>query len=197
MRDGSALVPQAVLVAAGGGGLGSTAAAVDDERQHGKAYNESRAPSTGMAFGSAGAESAGPGGGWRTANVTERAGLSLEQGGLGGRGCKNSSSGKGDGGFGGGGGGCAAGGGGGGWAGGNAWSERSLAGEGGVSAVLAGALTKASPAAHEGAGQILVIPGVLGCDCAYRCIALNVRRSLVQCICPPGWRVNGNKCMRE
>lgn len=104
-------------MAAGGGGLGNIGQdrhRVDDEQQHGHGVNKSRAPTAGVGFGS---RPAGPGGGWLASNVSEQAGLSLLQGAHGGRSCKNSSSGKGDGGFGGGGGGCAAGGGGGGYSG--------------------------------------------------------------------------------
>ncbi|XP_052121740.1 ALK tyrosine kinase receptor isoform X1 [Frankliniella occidentalis] len=51
--------------------------------------------------------------------------------------------------------------------------------------------------AHDGPGEVIIIPGIKGCDCQYHCAALNAKRSLVQCVCPPGERVNGNTCKPE
>ncbi|KAF5298515.1 hypothetical protein FQR65_LT00057 [Abscondita terminalis] len=192
-----------LAVAAGGGGLG-LGRFIDNGDQHGQAINMSRPPVTGQMYGP---KSAGAGGGLemfqgKIAYGHEALmGLPLTQGGIGGRACYDSTDGRGDGGFGGGGGGCTAGGGGGGYAGGNAWSTNSTNGEGGYSFLdpsrTIASLSEARSGYHAGPGSVLIIPGIPGCGCNYRCLALDARRSQVACICPKDWKldVDGKTCI--
>ncbi|GLG92593.1 Tyrosine-protein kinase receptor [Gryllus bimaculatus] len=62
-------------------------------------------------------------------------------------------------------------------------------GEGGLSYVGQGFLGDASAAAHEGPGEVLIVPAVAGCRCDYRCVALDEYRSITQCICPERWKL--------
>lgn len=127
-------------------------------------------------------------------------GQGLLGGGRGGKACYNSKNGRGDGGFGGGGGGCTAGGGGGGYAGGNG-GRNTTNGGGGYSYIDSqrplAVFSEAMSGYHAGPGQIMIIPGVPGCDCDYRCVALDPRRAQVSCVCPQGWKVapNGKTCL--
>lgn len=124
-------------------------------------------------------------------------------GGIGGKACYNSTDERGDGGFGGGGGGCRNGGGGGGYAGGNASSTNSTNGEGGYSyfdrSKTISNLTEVLPGYNSGAGYVLIIPSIHGCDCDYRCVALDARKSEISCICPRNWKLDEDKktCIRE
>lgn len=43
------------------------------------------------------------------------------------------------------------------------------------------------PGGGSGPGEAFIIPAITGCDCQYRCIALDTIRSSVLCICPSGW----------
>lgn len=156
-------------------------------------------------------------------------GASLLSGGRGGKACYESTDGKGNGGFGGGGGGCISGGGGGGYAGrifflykkcflllnkilmwiytvsgGNAlYNPNTTNGEGGYSfidpSLTIPRFSMARSGQHAGAGMVIIIPAVDGCDCDYRCLAMDVRRSQVTCICPKGWIVgeNDKSCIRK
>lgn len=107
---------------------------------------------------------------------------------------------SGDGGFGGGGGGCTSGGGGGGYAGGNAALNRNDNGEGGFSFLdsryVVPNLSEALAAYHAGPGYVLIIPAIPGCGCDYRCLALDIRRSQVKCICSSDWKLgdDGKSC---
>lgn len=127
-------------------------------------------------------------------------GASLLVGGVGGLACYESKDGQGNGGFGGGGGGCIAGGGGGGYAGGNAWGTNSTNGEGGYSFLdpsqTIPRFSVARSGQHAGPGMVILIPATPGCGCDYRCIALDMRRASVTCICPKGWELdsNGKNC---
>lgn len=159
-----------LAIAAGGGGLGSDPF-VDTGNQHGRAT---------------------------LANLQLK-GLSFFEGPEGGKACHA----HGDGGFGGGGGGCVAGGGGGGYMGGNTLSTNSTHGEGGYSFFNSNrtisTFSTAWPGNHTGAGSVIAIPAVRGCGCKYRCLALNVRRSQVACICPKDKTldVDGKSCIPD
>ncbi|XP_025832818.1 ALK tyrosine kinase receptor [Agrilus planipennis] len=192
--------PVALAVAGGGGGLGL--GAFDDKGwQHGQAINMSRLPVTGQMYGPG---SAGAGGGWDmfygevAYDHQRRMGQAFLRGGVGGEACYNSSDGSGDGGFGGGGGGCTAGGGGGGYAGGNA---REKHGEGGFSFINSNrtilSFSEARSGYHAGPGSVLIVPAIPGCECDYRCLALDYSRSKVTCICPTNWKLdsNGKSCL--
>lgn len=50
---------------------------------------------------------------------------------------------------------------------------------------------------HAGPGMVIIIPAVEGCECDYRCLAMDVHRSQVVCICPKGWMLgqNGKSCI--
>lgn len=50
-----------------------------------------------------------------------------------------------------------------------------------------------------GPGYVLIIPAVPGCDCDYRCLALDESRSEVTCVCPANWKldIDGKTCRRE
>lgn len=50
-----------------------------------------------------------------------------------------------------------------------------------------------------GPGYVLIIPAVPGCDCDYRCLALDESRSQVACVCPSNWRLDsdGKSCKRK
>ncbi|XP_018579561.1 ALK tyrosine kinase receptor isoform X2 [Anoplophora glabripennis] len=186
-----------LAVAGGGGGLGLGRFSVDSVRQHGQGVNISRPPLPGKMYG---AKSAGAGGGWSVfPGLLELAimGSSLQAGGAGGKACYESTDNRGDGGFGGGGGGCRYGGGGGGFAGGNAPFVNSTNGEGGYSylnpskALLE--LSNVEPGVNAGPGYVLIIPSIDGCECDYRCLALDARRSQVTCICPQRWKLGDDK----
>ncbi|CAH1397166.1 unnamed protein product [Nezara viridula] len=120
----------------------------------------------------------GAGGGWFRSNHTndEKTGYALAQGGYGGKACYNSTDSQmGAGGFGGGG-------------GGGAWSQKGDYGEGGYSWIQDGMLQDiVSGGSESGPGEAYIIPAITGCDCQYRCIALDTIRSSVLCICPSGW----------
>ncbi|XP_054281784.1 leukocyte tyrosine kinase receptor isoform X2 [Macrosteles quadrilineatus] len=183
-----------LLVGAGGGGL-SHGPSTDDGTQHGHEPDQHGRNQTGDAFGEA---PAGAGGGWLPGNYTYRdaTGLALTQGGSGGTGCVAVF--LGHGGFGGGGGGCTAGGGGGGYAGGRAWSDKGRNGEGGYSYIgTNGTLGHVVKGSSLGDGKVFIIPAVVGCDCEYRCVALDAHRSATMCICPTGWVLhkNGTSCI--
>ncbi|XKL67743.1 hypothetical protein PGB90_003234 [Kerria lacca] len=115
-------------------------------------------------------------------------GMSLLEGGVGGKSCYSSTdSMKGTGGFGGGGGGCVAGGGGGGFTGGRAWTESSVNGEGGWSIYTERSQYQdVKPGVHYGAGSVLIIPSVSGCGCSFKCAAMDEARTTVKCICRSG-----------
>lgn len=127
-------------------------------------------------------------------------GRSFLDGATGGRACYNSTDNRGDGGYGGGGGGCSYGGGGGGYVGGDALSANTTNGEGGYSFIdptrVIPKLSEAHSGYNAGAGFVLIIPAIPGCDCNYRCVALDSRRSQTVCICPDNWRLDsdGKSC---
>ncbi|KAJ8931560.1 hypothetical protein NQ314_015507, partial [Rhamnusium bicolor] len=183
-------------IAGGGGGLGLGRFSVDNVKQHGQAINMSRPPFTGRMYS---AKSAGAGGGWSMypglleAGHKQMMGSSLQAGGIGGKACYNSTDQRGDGGFGGGGGGCRYGGGGGGYSGGDAPSINTTNGEGGYSYLdpskAVPNLSEAHSGYNAGPGYVLIIPAIDGCECDYRCIALDAKRSEVTCICPKSWRL--------
>nr|XP_014279310.1 ALK tyrosine kinase receptor [Halyomorpha halys] len=180
-----------LIVAAGGGGLAHKSSHSNNHHkdfiQHGHGMNKTLIPTSGDQHG---AQSAGAGGGWFRSNSTnnEKTGYALAQGGYGGKACYNSTGSlMGAGGFGGGGGGCTAGGGGGGYTGGRAWSQKGDYGEGGYSWIQDGMLQDILPGGASGPGEAYIIPAISGCDCQYRCIALDTIRSSVLCICPSGW----------
>ncbi|XP_045462043.1 ALK tyrosine kinase receptor isoform X2 [Harmonia axyridis] len=190
-----------IAVAAGGGGLG-LGRFIDNGNLHGQAINISKDPVPGRMFGK---ESSGAGGGWRGEFGLEVPvmGKSLLEGGLGGRACYNSTDHRGDGGFGGGGGGCRNGGGGGGYAGGDAPSSNSTNGGGGYSfldpARSVPNLSDAQSGYNAGPGYVIIIGAISGCDCDFRCVALDVKRSQVACICPDGWILDsgGKLCVQS
>ncbi|XP_044753291.1 ALK tyrosine kinase receptor isoform X2 [Coccinella septempunctata] len=183
-----------LVIAAGGGGLG-LGRFIDTGNQHGQAINTSKAPVPGKMYGK---DSSGAGGGWQGQFGLEVPvmGKSLLEGGLGGKACYNSTDHRGDGGFGGGGGGCRNGGGGGGYAGGDAPSGNSTNGGGGFSFLdptrSIPHLSDAHPGYNAGPGYVMIIAAIQGCDCDYRCVALDVKRSQVACICPDGWKLDAD-----
>ncbi|CAG9816232.1 unnamed protein product [Phaedon cochleariae] len=189
-----------LAVAAGGGGLGLGRFSVDNVQQHGQAINKSRLPFTGRMYGP---KSAGAGGGWNMfAGLVDpehkpMMGSSLQAGGIGGKACYNSTDSRGDGGFGGGGGGCRYGGGGGGYAGGDAPSHDSTNGEGGYSYLDTSRADPRHSVVHAGfntgAGYVVIVPEIDGCECDYKCAALDEKRSEVTCICPARWQLKEDK----
>ncbi|XP_046995881.1 leukocyte tyrosine kinase receptor isoform X3 [Schistocerca americana] len=185
LRNGTEGRP--VLIAAGGGGLGRESSGTQG-RQHGHGINLSRKAFSGKEHNTT---TAGAGGGWRNHTDTGNpfTGRSLIHGGRGGRGCSHVYINEGSGGFGGGGSGCRAGGGGGGFAGGDVWDNETIDGEGGYSIIGDGIMGKVEEGAHDGPGQVIIIPAVSGCNCNYRCIALDEHRHNVRCICPDNWAV--------
>nr|CAH7767694.1 unnamed protein product [Callosobruchus chinensis] len=196
-----------LAVAGGGGGLGIGRFSIDNVLQHGQAINMSRPPYTGqmsgLRFGG------GAGGGWAmytglTAPLNkDMSGGALLSGAIGGKACYNSTDQRGDGGFGGGGGGCKYGGGGGGYSGGDAPAVNSTSGEGGYSYIdptkTVMRLSEAKGSHHTGAGYVIIIPDTKGCNCDYKCVALDAERSEVTCICPHNWKLNEDKktCIAE
>lgn len=50
-----------------------------------------------------------------------------------------------------------------------------------------------------GPGYLLIVPAIPGCECDYRCLALDETRSQVACVCPANWKLNGDgkTCMRK
>lgn len=189
-------------MAAGGGGIG-LGRFIDNGRQHGQAINTSHPHVTGQMYGP---KSAGAGGGWTMyrQDIIDAAahkivmGKSMQDGGIGGKACYNSTDGRGDGGFGGGGGGCSNGGGGGGFAGGDAIPYTNTTnGDGGFSFLDPTRTIPNFSEAHSGynggPGYVLIIPAIKGCDCGYRCVALDARRSLVSCVCPKKWKLAEDK----
>ncbi|KAJ3662397.1 hypothetical protein Zmor_006748 [Zophobas morio] len=192
-----------IAIAAGGGGLG-LGRFFDTGKQHGQAINMSKPPITGVMYGE---QSAGAGGGWEMfkglvdATHRQMMGRALKDGGIGGKACYNSTDNRGDGGFGGGGGGCRSGGGGGGYAGGDASSANTTNGEGGYSFLdptrTIPSLSEAHSGYNVGPGSVLIIPAIPGCDCNYRCVALDSRMSQTACICPKNWKldVDGKTCI--
>ncbi|ALC42076.1 Alk [Drosophila busckii] len=197
-----------LLVAGGGGGLG-IGQYIDEDFQHGQSVKPLQAAESGQINGEPlNKKTAGPGGGWRAKEdqaLSPTYGAALLQGGRGGHSCylelaENSTSVRGQGGFGGGGGGCNTGGGGGGYAGGDVYLNESN-GEGGSSYISTSrSLRDASEVyagGSSGAGAIIIIPAIEGCGCDYRCVALDEFRSKVRCICPDGWtlkRDNNTAC---
>nr|XP_023027843.1 ALK tyrosine kinase receptor isoform X2 [Leptinotarsa decemlineata] len=189
-----------LAVAGGGGGLGLGRFIVDNVQQHGQGISKSRKPHTGKMYGPG---SAGAGGGWTMfPGLVDSAhkpmmGSSLQAGGIGGKACYNSTDHRGDGGFGGGGGGCSYGGGGGGYAGGNAASVNSTNGEGGYSFLnfskVVSQLSEVYSGYNSGPGYVIIIPEIDGCDCDYKCVALDAQRSEVSCICPAKWMLKDDK----
>ncbi|KAJ8980042.1 hypothetical protein NQ317_007198 [Molorchus minor] len=195
-----------LAVAGGGGGLGLGRFSVDSVNQHGQAINTSRPPFNGKMYSP---KYAGSGGGWSIypdtidASYKQMMGSSLQVGGIGGMACYNSTDHRGDGGFGGGGGGCRYGGGGGGFSGGDAPSANTTNGEGGYSFIDPSKTIPNFSEAHSGynpgAGYVLIIPAITGCDCEHSCVALDAKRSQVTCICPNPWKLAEDKktCIRE
>ncbi|KAH8421056.1 hypothetical protein KR222_006577 [Zaprionus bogoriensis] len=199
-----------LMVAAGGGGLG-IGQYFEETYQHGQKYKPSQAPESGQINGEPlNKKTAGPGGGWRAKEdqaLSPTYGAALLQGGRGGHSCyvelaDNGTSvhRHGQGGFGGGGGGCNTGGGGGGYAGGDVHLNESN-GDGGSSYISGSRSLRDTndiqAGANSGPGSIIIIPAIEGCDCDYRCVALDEFRSKVRCICPDGWvlkRDNNTAC---
>ncbi|ERL86044.1 hypothetical protein D910_03458 [Dendroctonus ponderosae] len=128
-------------------------------------------------------------------SVDLQTGGSLLLGGVGGSACSKSSKNWGDGGFGGGGGSCIEGGGGGGYYGGEVVTSRGS--EGGTSYVdmvrTEGSFATSSPGQNQGAGYVMIIPAIEGCDCDYQCVALDSNRSETACVCPKTWKLHENK----
>lgn len=130
-------------------------------------------------------------------------GSSLQAGGTGGKACYESTDNRGNGGFGGGGGGCRYGGGGGGFSGGNAPLVNSTNGEGGFSYLNPSKMllefSEVQSGFNAGSGFVLIIPSIDGCECDYRCLALDAKRSEITCICPQRWKLGEDKkkCIRK
>ncbi|XP_071544866.1 tyrosine-protein kinase receptor-like isoform X2 [Panulirus ornatus] len=189
--------PKPLVVAGGGAGLAWSRSEVT-HRQSGRSVNNSLPESHGHAFYSSVPFGAGPGGGWKGNHKNDQEGLSLVNGGLGGRPCgENSNSWSTYGGFGGGGGGCLAGGGGGGYTGGNAYSDPDHHGEGGYSFV-SGDFPQVTVGIHKGPGVVFIIPAVMReCGCDYICVPLDEHLKERQCICDNGWDLadNGLSCV--
>lgn len=83
--------------------------------------------------------------------------------------------------------------------GGNIWKSNTTNGEGGYSYIdpsrqfTVHSLSEAHSGYNKaGHGYVLIIPAVPGCDCDYRCLALDSKRSQVTCICPKKWKLDGN-----
>ncbi|XP_050426861.1 tyrosine-protein kinase receptor-like [Adelges cooleyi] len=189
-----------LLIGSGGGGL-AHGPFKDDRSQHGNGTNDRLPSITAPAFGE---NPAGAGGGWAPGNYSDEqkyTGASvLEGGAVGGLACyKSRGNIKGAGGFGGGGGGCVAGGGGGGYTGGRAWSNSQTNGEGGWSYLPDHKYLFYSavyPGSHYGPGAVTIIPAIVGCGCAYLCVAINKLRNAAMCICPMDFRLgaDGKSC---
>ncbi|XP_033212809.1 ALK tyrosine kinase receptor [Belonocnema kinseyi] len=181
-----------LMIAAGGGGLG-LGQFVDDGVQHGKGPPPpGRNPVSGVSVQG----DAGAGGGWNGSsnnNSTPSAGMPLIFGGIGGVGCGTNNKGHGDGGFGGGGGGCLTGGGGGGYIGGSTGGRESPNGQGGYSFAASELLHVSFQVGYnQGPGEVLIIPGISGCGCDFRCVVLDQHRTEVKCLCPLGWLLGNN-----
>ncbi|XP_014489492.1 PREDICTED: ALK tyrosine kinase receptor isoform X2 [Dinoponera quadriceps] len=184
-----------IMIAGGGGGLGS-GQFKDDGLQHGRGPvpEGSFLPSSYEVAEGTG----GPGASWngQWSNNSDRqnaAGMSLVRSGLGGIGCEPGEQGHSNGGFGGGGGGCQTGGGGGGYIGGNSGRKPSGNGEGGYSYIsqkLTDTYFKA--ATHYGPGEVFIISAISGCNCDYRCVVLDQYLSETKCLCPQGWLLSNN-----
>ncbi|XP_011304808.1 ALK tyrosine kinase receptor isoform X2 [Fopius arisanus] len=186
---------QPLLVAGGGGGLGF-GKFTDDGIQHGHPPTSERTQIQGFAPTE---KAGGAGGGWNTSSSTDMGSLamgkSLMKGGIGGKGCheRNNSLGFGDGGFGGGGGGCRTGGGGGGYLGGTTGVKSSANGEGGYSYGSPELLHPYFKGGfNPGPGEIFIIPGISGCGCDFRCVAVDRHLSETRCLCPPGWQLGND-----
>lgn len=184
-----------ILIAAGGGGLG-LGQFIDNGLQHGRGpAPPGRYPASGVVLSG---EAGGPGGGWNGSasngsGQRTAAGMSLVRGGEGGIGCGSGNQSHGNGGFGGGGGGCLTGGGGGGYIGGDTGHRESGNGEGGYSYVSR-ELTHVHfrPGINHGPGEVFIVPAISGCDCDFRCVALNQYLSETKCLCPPGWLLSND-----
>lgn len=201
--------PVPLMVASGGGGLG-LGRFIDTGMQHGKGITDGSRK--GSSYLGEPDKLGGPGGSWLPSTdqlITlkpEQTGQAFNSGSVGGRACYPSEDGRGDGGFGGGGGGCTTGGGGAGYIGGTtgiAGNTTSMDGTGGASfinteRVLEG-FSEASGGFNTGSGMVFIIPGIDGCECDYRCLALDARRSETVCICPESWRLDedGKRCLVE
>ncbi|CAG5059934.1 unnamed protein product [Parnassius apollo] len=60
--------------------------------------------------------------------------------------------------------------------------------------------TRVQTAPRTGPGEVLVLPAIHDCGCAYRCVALNEYRSEVTCYCPATWMSDVDdptKCIME
>ncbi|XP_011703178.1 PREDICTED: ALK tyrosine kinase receptor isoform X2 [Wasmannia auropunctata] len=185
--------PEPILIAGGGGGLGLNPSS-DNGLQHGRGpFPAGRHLSTPSLVSE---RMGGPGASWNGTwpNFQKKAwGMPLIHGGVGGQGCESGNDGHGNGGFGGGGGGCQSGGGGGGYVGGNAGRNQG-SGEGGYSYASQKKLTDVyfKAAAHSGPGEIFIIPAISGCNCDYRCVALDQYMSETKCLCPQGWLLSND-----
>ncbi|XP_063630408.1 tyrosine-protein kinase receptor-like [Cydia splendana] len=205
-----------LLVAGGGGGI-SLGTFHDDGSQHARPATNAT-PESGYMYGQPG-QTPGAGGGWVAGAKPITPGFELVRGGAlkdgatGGLACV----GQAHGGFGGGGGGCRRGGGGGGWiatcrisfnfdqfSGGNTNEGHGHHSEGGWSYVdTARAIrdySEVTVGQRSSPGEVLIIPAIHDCGCAYRCVALNEHRSEVRCYCPSTWTTDANdptKCILE
>lgn len=75
--------------------------------------------------------------------------------------------------------------------GGRAWSESATNGEGGSSFIPLHIQhwKEVKPGVHYGPGSVMIIPATIGCECEYRCVALDEDRAQGKCMCPPGWHL--------
>lgn len=93
--------------------------------------------------------------------------------------------------------------GGGGYAGGDAPSSNTTNGAGGYSFLdptrTVPYLSDAHSGYNAGPGYVMIIGAISGCGCDYRCVALDVKRSQVACICPHGWKLDSDEktCVRK
>nr|ALV82496.1 Alk [Leptinotarsa decemlineata] len=158
-----------LAVAGGGGGLGLGRFIVDNVQQHGQGISKSRKPHTGKMYGP------GAGGGWTMfPGLVDSAhkpmmGSSLQAGGIGGKACYNSTDHR----------------------------VNSTNGEGGYSFLnfskVVSQLSEVYSGYNSGPGYVIIIPEIDGCDCDYKCVALDAQRSEVSCICPAKWMLKDDK----
>lgn len=96
------------------------------------------------------------------------------------------------------------GGGGGGYAGGNGGGAmgdhpifNTTYGEGGYSFLNPNKiildLSKVHAGGNPGPGFVMIIPETDGCNCDYKCVALDIEMSEIGCVCPRNWKLAENK----
>lgn len=54
-------------------------------------------------------------------------------------------------------------------------------------------LSEVQSGKNPGRGFVMIIPEIDGCNCDYKCVALDIERSEVSCVCPKNWKLDDNK----